>query len=103
MSTTKNNTLISSQDKRLSILSDLEEFAFYGFPDFDDELRLMYFEFSTEEIALIEQSPSLEAQVHAHYCLAISKPNIFFSDFLSKKFPRPISILSCHTISRIKP
>ena len=43
MSATENNTIISLQDKRLSILSDLEEFAFYGFPDFDDEQRLNYF------------------------------------------------------------
>ncbi len=27
-------------DKRLIILSEIEEFAFYGLPDFDDEQRL---------------------------------------------------------------
>ena len=43
---TKNNNLMSSPDKRLSIMSDLEEFAFYGFPDFDEEQRLTYFAFS---------------------------------------------------------
>ena len=35
---TKNDPLTTSQYKRLSVLSDLEEFAFYDFPDFDDQL-----------------------------------------------------------------
>jgi hypothetical protein len=30
-------------NKRLSILSDLEEFVFYGFPDFNEEQRSTYF------------------------------------------------------------
>jgi len=52
MNDTKNNTLMSSPDKRLFIMSDLEEFAFYGFPDFDDQQRLSYFVFTTEEWGL---------------------------------------------------
>jgi len=88
MSTTKNDTLISSQDKRLSILSDLEEFAFYGFPDFDDELRLTYFEFNAEEMALIEQSPSLEAQVHAALLLGYFKSKHIFFRLSLQKIPQ---------------
>jgi len=49
MNNTKNNTLMSSPDKRLSIMSDLEEFAFYGSPDFDDQQRLNYLVFTPEE------------------------------------------------------
>jgi hypothetical protein len=41
------------RDKILPILSEIEEFAFYGLPDFDDEQRLKYFTFTTEEIDLI--------------------------------------------------
>lgn len=37
MNNTKYNALSEPIDKRLSIMSDLEEFAFYGFPDFDEE------------------------------------------------------------------
>ena len=44
---------MSSPDKRLSIMSDLEEFAFYGFPDFDDQQRLNYFVFTPDEWEVI--------------------------------------------------
>ena len=56
---TKNNTLMSSSDKRLSIMSDLEEFAFYGFPDFDDQQRLNYFVFTPEEWEVILHGSSM--------------------------------------------
>jgi hypothetical protein len=51
------------KSERLSVLSDLEEFAFYGFPDFDDEQRLNYFVFEDKELALISQCSSLYTQV----------------------------------------
>jgi len=35
--------LMKDVNKRLTVLSELEEFAFYGFPDFDDEQRSTYF------------------------------------------------------------
>ena len=49
MNDTKNNDLISSPDKRLSIMSDLEEFAFYGFPYFDEILKEILFTYHTDE------------------------------------------------------
>ena len=51
-------------DKRLSILSDLEKFAFYGFPDFTDEQRTTYFDFEEQEWNLISTCPSLHTQVY---------------------------------------
>jgi TnpA family transposase len=88
MSATENNTIIPLQDKRLSILSDLEEFAFYGFPDFDDEQRLTYFEFNESELALIGQSPSLEAKVHAALQLGYFKAKHIFFRLSLQKIPQ---------------
>ena len=39
-----------TKSERLNILSEIEAFAFYGLPDFDDEQRLKYFTFTKEEI-----------------------------------------------------
>ncbi len=85
---TKNTTLISSHNKRLSVLSDLEEFAFYGFPDFDDEQRLAYFDFDTKEWEVIEQSFSLEAQVYAALQIGYFKAKNIFFRFSLQKIPR---------------
>src|SRR3989338_5057621 len=88
MSSTEKTTIIPSQDKRLSILSDLEEFAFYGFPDFDDEQRLTYFEFNESELALINQSPSLEAKVHAALQFGYFKAKHIFFRISLQKIPQ---------------
>lgn len=55
---------MENRNKRLSILSNLEKFAFYGLPGFDDEQRSTYFLFEAQEGELILQCPSLPAQVH---------------------------------------
>jgi hypothetical protein len=56
---------MSPIDKRLSVLSDLEEVAFYGFPDFDEEQHLNYFAFTAEEWEVISKGSLIEAQVYA--------------------------------------
>lgn len=66
-------------NKRLSVLSDLEEFAFYGFPDFNDEQRSIYFTFEEQEWALISTCPSLHAQVYCALQVGYFKAkNLFF-------------------------
>lgn len=57
------------KNKRLSVLSTLEEFAFYGLPDFDDQQRSIYFNFNEGEISLILSRQLLYAQVY--YALQI--------------------------------
>lgn len=85
MSDTKNNTLSEPIDKRLSILSDLEEFAFYGFPDFDDEQRLTYFAFTPEEWEVILTATSMETQVYACLQMGYFKAkHLFFRCSLHK-------------------
>ena len=61
--TPQNMDHYKQKSERLSVLSDLEEFAFYGFPDFDDEQRLNYFIFEDKELALVLQCSSVHTQV----------------------------------------
>ena len=84
--------------KRLSILSDLEELAFYGFPDFDNAQRYQYFTFQQKELELIMSCPSFHSQVYCALQIGYFKAkNIFFNrasyeflkedaDFLVKKY-----------------
>jgi hypothetical protein len=88
MNDTKNNTLLSPIDKRLSIMSDLEEFAFYGFPDFDEEQRMNYFAFTTEEWEVISQATSLEAQVYSCLQMGYFKAKHIFFRFALHKVPQ---------------
>lgn len=66
-------------NKRLSVLSDLEEFAFYGFPDFDDEQRSTYFAFEEQEWDLISTCPSLHTKIYCALQVGYFKAkNLFF-------------------------
>jgi hypothetical protein len=49
-----------TKDKNLAILSEVEKFAFYGVPDFNDKQRREYFSFSESEIVHITSN------LHAH-------------------------------------
>lgn len=53
-----------AKSERLTILSEAEQFALYGLPDFDDRQRLHYFSFSEPELALASRRPGLHAQVY---------------------------------------
>jgi len=57
---------MARQDKRLTILSEAEQFALYGVPDFDDAQRLDYLSLSEAELALASRRPTPTAQV---YCV----------------------------------
>ena len=51
------------KQKRLYVLSNLEEFAFYGLPDFDHAQHHQYFTFEPQEWNLITSCPSLHTKV----------------------------------------
>jgi TnpA family transposase len=51
------------KNKLLTVLSDVEQFALYGLPDFDDRQRLTYLSLSGPELALASSRPGLHAQV----------------------------------------
>ena len=55
---------MAKQIKRLTVLSDVEQFALYGLPDFDEGQRLDYLPLSAQELALASSRPGLQAQVY---------------------------------------
>ena len=55
-----------AKSERLTVLSDAEQEALYGLPDFDDAQRLNYLALTETELALVSSRPGLHAQV---YCL----------------------------------
>lgn len=62
MMTTHHN----DKGKRLSVLTDAEKFALYGFPDFDEGQQLEFLSLSAKELELATSRPSLQAQI---YCI----------------------------------
>ena len=79
---------MSLRDKRLTILSEIEEFAFYGLPDFDDEQRLKYFTFTTEEIDLICRCREFHAQVYCAIQIGYFKAKNMFFKFSLTRIPK---------------
>ena len=75
-------------NKRLSVLSELEEFAFYGFPDFNDEQRSTYFVFEDKEWELISKCPSLHAKVTCAVQIGYFKAKKMFFRFSLHKIPK---------------
>jgi len=55
---------MSTRNKRLSVLSDAEQEALYGLPDFDDSQQVEYLSVSEAELALATSRPGLQAQVY---------------------------------------
>ncbi len=55
---------MATKSERLAVLSEAEQFALYGLPDFDDEQRLNYLLLSGPELALASSRPDLHAQVY---------------------------------------
>ncbi|HIE8289910.1 TPA: DUF4158 domain-containing protein, partial [Salmonella enterica] len=55
-----------AKSERLTVLSDAEQEALYGLPDFDDAQRLEYLALTENELALASSRPSIHAQV---YCI----------------------------------
>ena len=54
------------RNKLLTVLTDAEQEALYGLPDFDEAQRLDYLALSEAELALAVSRPDLHAQV---YCV----------------------------------
>ncbi len=59
-------TSMTSKNKLLTILSDIERYALYSLHDFDDGQQFEYLSLSEAELALACSRPSLYAQV---YCV----------------------------------
>lgn len=48
-----------AKSERLTVLSDAEQEALYGLPDFDDAQRLEYLALTENELALASSRPSI--------------------------------------------
>lgn len=57
---------MAGKSERLTILSEAEQFALYGLPDFDDAQQLDYLSLSEAELALASRRPTPTAQA---YCV----------------------------------
>jgi TnpA family transposase len=55
-----------AKSERLTVLSEAEQYALYGLPDFDDAQRLKYLALSETELMLAASRPGFHAQV---YCI----------------------------------
>jgi hypothetical protein len=53
-----------SKSERLTVLSEAEQFALYGMPDFDDGQQLEYLSLSEAELALACTRPGLHAKAY---------------------------------------
>jgi TnpA family transposase len=78
----------NKKSDRLSILSPLEEFAFYGFPDFDHEQRATHFEFGESEWKVILKCPSLQTKVYCALKIGYFKAKNTFFRFSLHKIPQ---------------
>jgi hypothetical protein len=54
---------MASKSERLAVLSDAEQFALYGLPDFDSRQQLTYLSLTAPELALATNRPGVHAQV----------------------------------------
>lgn len=79
---------MGKNDKRISIFSDLEQFAFYGFPDFDNEQRKTHFTFEEQEWKVIAKCRSLPARVHCALQMGYFKAKKLFFQFSINRVPK---------------
>lgn len=77
----------ANNSKRLAVLSDLERWAFYGLPDFDDEQRTQYLTFDEQSWAVIDRCPSLATKVHCALLLGYFKAKHMFFRLSRKSIP----------------
>ncbi|EGY28777.1 transposase Tn3 family protein, partial [Candidatus Regiella insecticola 5.15] len=64
--TSQHNPKKEGKSERLSVLTDAEQFALYGLPDFDEAQQLEFLSLSKTELELAMSRPTLHAQV---YCI----------------------------------
>ncbi|KPX62020.1 Transposase [Pseudomonas amygdali pv. photiniae] len=69
------------KNKLISVLSDAEQEALYGLPDFDDGQRLEFLSLSETELAFAGNRPSLPAQVYCFLQIGYFKAKHAFFRF----------------------
>src|SRR5450631_2607113 len=76
-----NTATTTTKSERLAVLSDVEQFALYGWPDFDDGQRSDYLALSPKELALACGRPDLHAQVSCALQIGYFKAKQAFFQF----------------------
>jgi hypothetical protein len=72
---------MATTSERLTVLSDVEQFALYGLPDFDDGQRMQYLSFTEGEKAIVFSRPSTHAQMYCALQLGYFKAKHAFFQF----------------------
>ena len=78
---------MATKNKLISVLSDAEQFALYGLPDFDDGQRLEYLSLSKSELALACSRPTLHAQAYCAVQIGYFKAKHAFFRFTWEDAP----------------
>lgn len=72
---------MANKNKLLSILSDAEQDAMYGHPDFDDAQRLEFLALNESELALVCSRRGLHAEMYSIIQIAYFKAKHLFFRF----------------------
>jgi TnpA family transposase len=72
---------MATKSDRLAILSDTEQFALYGLPDFDDGQRLEYLSLCEAELAVACNRPGVHAQIYCALQIGYFKAKHAFFPF----------------------
>jgi len=70
-----------SKNKKLILLSETEQFALYGLPDFDNNQQMEYFVFSEQECDLLMSRHGLSARVYCALQMGYFKAKEMFFSF----------------------
>jgi TnpA family transposase len=73
-----------TKNRNLVIFSEVEKFALYGLPDFDNKQRREYFSFSENELSLIRRSQHDHINIYCALQIAYFKAKKMFFQFLWK-------------------
>jgi Domain of unknown function (DUF4158) len=76
-----NMSMTGPRSERLSVLSDAEQYALYGLPDFDEGQRAEFLSLSPQELLLACSRPSLYARVHCTLQIGYFKAKHAFFHF----------------------
>jgi hypothetical protein len=78
---------MATKNKLLTVLSEAEQYALYGLPDFDDGQRLDYLSLSEPELALASSRPSLCAKTYCALQIGYFKAKHLFFRFTWDEVP----------------
>ena len=92
-----------TKNGKLVILSEIEKFALYALPDFNDKQRREYFSFSENEILLIRRSHDVYTNIYCALQVGYFKAkNIFFQIVWEEIIQEDLQFIIHHYFSDIQ-